>query len=218
MGIEVKNKYINKFLNDRNYRSKMIFHISVIITIAFAIFNGVLGISYLSIWYGSIAIYYIALSFQRLFVFIYRKNLMNKNYNEDLLKEKENNLYFINGIITITLIFALSFSIAQMVLSNKPVISGKIIAITIATYSFVKITMSIINLIKDTKLNDKIAMTIRNINFVDALVSILSLSVTLLTTFGKDKDWSLMITLIGTGISLCIVAIGVFMIIISKKR
>ena len=86
-----------------------------------------------------------------------------------------------------------------------------------ATYAFLEITFGIINLIKDCNRKDVVFITICNVDFIDALVSILSLTVTLLTTFGADRDYSLMITLVGIGVSLIIIFIGVFMLFDSRK-
>lgn len=71
-----------------------------------------------------------------------------------------------------------------MTLQQKNVNFSTVTAITIATYTTYKIIMSAVNFSKSQKSRHLSVKMLRNINFVDALVSLLSLQYTLIMTFG----------------------------------
>ena len=60
-----KHKFTNELLESFGYRSLIFVIFSFILNIAFAIFQGVIAILAHSLWYGALAIYYIALSLIR---------------------------------------------------------------------------------------------------------------------------------------------------------
>ena len=79
--------------------------------------------------------------------------------------------------------------------------------------------MSIISFIKAHKQTDLTVRAIRNINLVDALVSILALQTALLTMFSEgDINISLFNTLTGIAVSVLSVGIGIYMIISANKK
>ncbi len=88
-----------------------------------------------------------------------------------------------------------------------------------AAYAFYKITMSIISFIKAHKQEDLTIRAIRNINLVDALVSILALQTALLTMFSEEEtNISLFNTFTGIVVSLLSIGIGIYMIISANKK
>jgi divalent metal cation (Fe/Co/Zn/Cd) transporter len=88
-----------------------------------------------------------------------------------------------------------------------------------AAYAFYKITMSIVTLIKAHKQDDLTVRAIRNINLVDALVSILALQTALLTMFSEGAtNISLFNTLTGTVVSFASIGIGIYMIVSANKK
>lgn len=71
----------------------------------------------------------------------------------------------------------------MMVMQQKEIHYTAIPAIAIAAYTTYKVTMSAKHFIKTRKSNHLSIKMLRNINFVDALVSVLSLQYTLIMTF-----------------------------------
>jgi len=82
-----------------------------------------------------------------------------------------------------------------------------------ATYAFWKLGNSIYNIIKARKHNDCTIQSIKNINFADALVSILALQTALLDTFGGDYNPFLPNLLTGVAVSITIIGVGILMIV-----
>ena len=209
----IKELFI-RIKHNKDYRTRILFFCSVFITSLFAIFNAYIGISFRSIWHASIAIYFIILAIQKIYVLISTIYFVKRyKNNKETLNKRNILLYIINGFILILLVFGLSFSIIQMLKSNKPVINNEIMAISNATYAFYKIIIAIINYVKANKNDDYLIKTIRNINLSDALVSILNLTVTLETVFGGKID-EVMIIITSTLFSLIILINGVLMIVL----
>ena len=185
-------------------------------SLLFSGFNAYMGIANRSIWYGALAGFYIALAFLRGGVLAYHKSKIGKKIqNDEYVKAK---VYRNSGIITLILNFALSAAIAQMIFSDAHFTYMGLTIFAYAAYAFYKITISIIALIKAHKQTDLTVRAIRNINLVDALVSILALQTALLTTFSEDGiNVSLFNTVTGIIVSVLSVSIGIYMIVSANK-
>ena len=212
-------KYYFTHLLLRNFGFRtVIFAIgSFLMSLLFSLFNAYMGIKNSSIWYGALAAFYIALAFLRGGVLIYHKNRIGKKIqNDEYLKAI---VYRNSGIITLILNVALSVAIGQMIFSNAHFTYMGLTIFAYAVYAFYKITMSIIALIKAHKQTDLTVRAIRNINLVDALVSILALQTALLTMFSEDGvNISLFNTFTGIIVSLLSVGIGIYMIVSANRK
>ena len=190
---------------------------SFLMSLLFSGFNAYMGIKNRSIWYGALAAFYIALAFLRGGVLAYHKSRIGKKtQNDEYVKAK---VYRNSGIITLILNIALSSAIAQMIFSDAHFTYMGLTIFAYAAYAFYKITMSIIALIKAHKQTDLTVRAIRNINLVDALVSILALQTALLTMFSEGEiNISIFNTFTGIVVSLLSVGIGIYMIISANKK
>lgn len=192
---------------------------SFIMSLLFSAFNAYMGIVNRSIWYGALAAFYISLAFLRGGVLIYHKNKIGKKErakDDEYLKAK---VYRNSGIITLILNVALSAAIAQMIFSGEHFIYIGLTIFAFAAYAFFKITTSIISFIKAYRQSDLTVRAIRNINLVDALVSILALQTALLATFSAGEvNVSALNTLTGVVVSALSISIGIYMIISANNK
>ncbi len=88
---------------------------------------------------------------------------------------------------------------------------GEIIMITIATYTFYKITIAIIKAVKQHKNSSLLLKTIRNIRYAEVAASILTLQRSMLVSFGAvevDKIW-LMNSVTGADVCLFVLMLGI---------
>ena len=213
------NKFTYLVLRNFGFRT-LIFAIgSFTMSLLFSAFNAYMGIANRSIWYGALAAFYISLALLRGGVLTYHKSRLSRKEkikNEEYLKAK---VYRNSGIVTLILNVALSAAIAQMIFSKAHFTYIGWTIFAFAAYAFYKITMSIIALVKAHKQTDLTVTAIRNINLVDALVSILALQTALLNMFGDGTlDISLMNTVTGLVVSVASVTIGIYMIISANKK
>ncbi len=212
-----KHEFTYLLLRNFGFRT-LIFAIgSFLMSLLFSGFNAYMGIKNRSIWYGALAGFYISLAFLRGGVLIYHKNRIGKKIqNDEYLKAK---IYRNSGVITLILNIALSVAIAQMIFSDAHFNYMGWTIFAYAAYAFYKITMSIIALIKAHKQTDLTVRAIRNINLVDALVSILALQTALLTMFSQGEiNISIFNTFTGIVVSLLSVAIGIYMILSANVK
>lgn len=123
------------------------------------------------------------------------------------------------GIIIILLGFILGGSVYLSINFDIAHKFHEIIMITIATYTFTKITFAIINYIKSNKFNSHIISAIRCITLCDATAAIYSMQKSMLVSFGEMKanDIYLMNTLTGVSVVIIVIILGVFLIKKSKK-
>lgn len=212
-----KHEFTHLLLRNFGFRTVIFTIGSFLMSLLFSAFNAYMGIANRSIWYGALAAFYIALAFLRGGVLAYHKSRIGKKMqNDEYIKAK---VYRNSGIITLILNIALSSAIGQMIFSDAHFSYMGWTVFAYAAYAFYKITLSIISFIKAHKQDDLTVRAIRNINLVDALVSILALQTALLTMFSEDNvDISLFNTFTGVAVSVLSVGIGIYMIASANKK
>ena len=154
--------------------------VSFFVTIIFALYNGFLGIRLLSIWHGGICVFYLLLAVIRGIILLTEKN--NGARNDKQKSETRQRTFIISAFILLLLNLALALPVSLMVVLKRPVNMGLIPAITMATYTTYKIIMAFIHIQKQKRSNHNniLIAELRTINFIDALVSILTLQNTLI--------------------------------------
>ena len=118
------------------------------------------------------------------------------------------------GILLLVLNFALTGVILLTIAQDTARRYSEIVVISIATYTFYKIIMAVVNMVKVRKMQSPVLITIRNIGVADALVSMLTLQATMLASFqGKGGlDANRMNAVTGMVVCVLILALGVSMI------
>lgn len=89
-----------------------------------------------------------------------------------------------------------------------------------AAYTFYKLVMSILGMIRARKEQSLLLITIRNIGHSDALVSMLSLQTALFAAFGQDSGDLVPVMNAATGAVVCLgaLALGIHMVYDAGKR
>ena len=188
-----------ELIKNKEYRFKIMFNISMIITLFFAIYNFIIGLIYNYIWNISVSIYYLLLTIIRIYIEII------------YLKKKDNKVHhIIQSIVLLLINISLLLPIYLLVLNQKQVNNNSIMAITVATYTTYKIINSVLNYKKAQNENNTIKI-IRTIFLLDALFAILNLQNTLVVTFGQIEEMIILI-------SISSFLIALLMIIISFKN
>ena len=179
-----------QWLIDYDFKTLFNAFLSLLATAAFAVYNGFLGIRYSSLWHGSISVYYLLLAVIRGAIILTEK-LSSQKQAEKL----RGYAYLGASVLLLLLNLCMVAPIALLVKQEKPVHLGMVPAIVMATYSFGKITMASINLVKRRKSANSLVRLLRSINFIDALMSIATLQNTLIMVAGTgDKKAMLPLT------------------------
>lgn len=169
-----------------DYRDGLMFVISTIMTLAFAIYNRVLGAVNKSIWHESIGLYYLLLLIIKAIIVLTQKDAKKRTFER---KEKINKIvFYITGVILFLVNIALTVPIILMIKNQRTVIFGLIESIAIAAFTTFKVYMAIRNYIKNRKATNIIVKEIKTISLIEAIVSILTLQNTLITVNGSVEE------------------------------
>lgn len=128
--------------------------------------------------------------------------------------------YSLLGILLLLLNLALSGVVLLTIAKGTAKTHSEIMVISIAAYTFYKITMAVINMVKVRKMQSPSLITIRNIGVADALVSILTLQTTMLASFQDTStiDANQMNGITGLAVCILIALLGASMIYYASKR
>ena len=206
------NKYLRKYKNDHKLRYKISLFTSLILNIVYAIFKLLSGIVFKSFWFISFALYYFLL-------IVLRSNIAkeelknNTNLKDEFVKYKKTGiiLLFTNVILTIIILIIVN----QKIMNIYP----DWMAITVAVYTFYLLFNSIYNLIKYRKYKSPLISSSKVINVITSLVSLISLEIILIPTFGggQTEFFEIMVMATGGGIALIIIIISLYIIIRSTE-
>lgn len=207
-----KNKYLKKYKDDYILRYKISLFCSLFINIIYVIFKLVSGIIFRSIWFITFAIYYILLVVLRVNILIRELNSQTR-LKDEYLKYRHIGiiLLFTNVIITMIILVIVN----QKIMNIYP----EWIAISIACYTFYLVFISVYNLIKYRKYKSPLISSSKVINVVTSLISLISLEIVLIPTFGVNNQefFEVMIMSTGCGIAIIITIISLYMIIKSTE-
>lgn len=151
---------------------------SLIIIIAFAGYNLYLGIKFDDAFAKGIAIYYVLLIWVKLATLIVEKKIVQKDDASKTIIRRKN--YIISSILVFIIDFCLIAPIILMVTNPKEVNFGLSPSIVMAAYCVYKISFAIINYKKSKKSNNLTIILFREINIIEAILSILTLQHTLI--------------------------------------
>lgn len=177
--------------NDNSYKAMMSAVISFVFTAVFTLYHGYLGLRYSSVWHSSICVFYLLLM-------LMRGSILLTEHRNQARPEIKRNLcrrwtFLITSALLLILDLALMLPIALMVVLAKPVTMRLTPAIAMAAYTTWKIVMASIHVGRQKRCpsSNILVSELRTINFIDALVSILTLQNTLIVvnqTGGNSND------------------------------
>ena len=204
-------QFFERWKNDYDFKTIVSTGFALVVTFAFALYNGYLGIRYSSMWYGTICVYYLLLLIIRNTIFFSRRKFSTRDNWEEISKK----IYLAEAVVLFVLNLSLIIPIALMVLQQKPVNMTAVPAILTAAFTTYKVILASINLKRKKRSSDSLIRFLRTLNFIDALVSVLTLQNTLIMVFADDKGGGLFtLTTVTSGIIwLAIVLISIAVLI-----
>lgn len=200
---------LNFFKDNTTKKTKITTIVTLLINILYSVGNFALGFAQSSFWFATMGAYFLVLSIMRL---VCIKRFSNQSDGRSTKK-----------FVGIMLIFLFLVLIGSIILSHQLDVIlpfHQIIMISIATYTTLKISVAIINIVKAHKSKNDNAIALRNVSLADATVSILSMQRSMLVTFGDMSTTTIKLFNLITGSSVCvfIFLLGLFLIIKSKNN
>lgn len=164
---------------------------SLVFNMAFATHHLVMGLATSSWWLLTLGSYYIVLSIVRFVV------LRSKSGERFIAK--------FTGWMLILLTIPLVGTVILSVVRNRGHELHRIVMIAMAAYAFTKITLATIKFIKVRRSTSATLITLRNIYFADAFVSIFALQRSMLVSFEGMTETEIVIMNATLGSAVCVI-------------
>ena len=177
---------------------------SLTFNIAFAIYHLVLGFITSSWWLLTLGAYYLVLSIVRFAVIRF--------------KAKECFVIRFTGWMLIILALPLVGTVILSVVKERGHELHMIVMIAMAVYAFTKITLATIKFIKARQSTSAILITLRNISFADAFVSIFALQRSMLVSFEGMTEVEIVIMNATLGSAVCVIVFLLGMNLLRSKK
>lgn len=186
----------------RNYdrRALLSFGSSILISLLFAVYNGVVGFTSDSIWSASVFVFYGLVTLIKIM-------LLAGDIFVD--KEKTNTRYafvFVSFAILMLMVIAMVAPEVILITNKRTYESGLVFAIATAVYVTYKITITVVNMNRGKTKANILIKQIRLADFVDAIMSVLVLQNTLIVTNG-GYEVDMMYMSLGISIALTLLCI-----------
>lgn len=214
-----ETSYGARFLEDYTFRTILTTMPTFLINVAYTVYNGVIGVMNQSAWFITMAVYYSLLGIMR-YRAVNTERQVSRMKDPKLIRKRELSVIRTDGILLLLLNLALSGVVLLTIAKGTAKTYLEIMVISIAAYTFYKITMAVINMVKVRKMQSPILITIRNIGVADALVSMLTLQSTMLASFQKRSSINAdrMNGITGLAVCILIALLGASMIYYASKR
>ena len=181
---------------------------SLTLNVAYAAYNGILGLFYGSIWFMILGVYYGLLAVMRYMAVSYEKKL-----DKGIQVVSEVYVMRFTGMMFIVMSVVLMLIELYSMIHNTARQYARLVIASIAVYTVIKLARAIINLIKVQQHRSPLA--IRNISLADAGVSAVTLirSLTVYATWFSESDKLIIITCSGVIVYLTTLVLGVAMLL-----
>ena len=200
-----------KLIHENRFRTEIALYPGFCINVLYVIFKTATGIYYRSAWFLSLGLYYLALAIMRLLLIHYIRFKKETSDKNDELRR-----YRMCGYMLFPINVALVGITILAVKKNAGFTYPGYLIYVMAMYAFYSVITAVMNLVKYRKYGSPILSAAKVINMSTALVSIFSLETAMLAQFGSESTEHfrvIMTALTGTGVSLIVVGMAVFMIV-----
>ena len=177
---------------------------SVLFNAAFCAYYIIFGIITHSWWSFTVGVYYAILSVTRFIVH-------QSKENNDLIKKH-------TGVMLMLLSLPLVGTVILAVVRDRGIIMHMSVMISMAAYSFTKITLAIINLIKARKSDSAKLVSLRNVSLSHACVSIFALQRSMLVSFGDMPQNDIRIFNAVMGAAVCVIVFLLGLNLVKNKK
>lgn len=199
-----------KYIGDLAFRGSVSIYQGMMVNFLYVVFRIFVGIRYASVWFLTIAIYYLLLGIMRLSLIL---SYRNRNLKSELRCYRQ----------TAWLLFLLNIPmggmIVLMVLTDSGYSYPGYVIYLSALYTFYTIILAIVNLVKFRKLGSPILSAAKVLNFVAALMSLLGLQTAMLSQFSTEGEAfrRMMNAITGGGVWFAVILTAVYMLLHNRK-
>lgn len=199
------NQFFKRIRKDIRFRIKLFLQASIVFNIAYAVWLLVTSQILSSKWFFALSIYYALLSSARIFIYAQIQSQKPLRAN---VKAMRTCGFFLLGI-------NLAVSTMMFILIDRFSIQyHEITVITLATYTFSSLSVAIVGNVKHFKRNDYVYSCAKMLSLISASVSLVTLTNTMLLTFGEPNSLlrSILLPILSGVVSVFIIICAIFMI------
>ncbi|MDE6015994.1 MAG: hypothetical protein K2H41_09900 [Acetatifactor sp.] len=207
---------VSRYLRDDMFRAEIALYQGFLINLFYAGVKMFSGIYYKSVWFATLAVYYILLAVMR-FSLLHR---VRKEVEVGKNKVSEWRRYRLCGIILLFMNFALSGIVVLVIRQNSGFEYPGVLIYIMAMYTFYAAITAVWNVIKFRKYGSPVLSAAKVISLTAAMVSMLSLETAMLTQFGAGDDAAfrqIMTASTGAGVSVIVLGMAIYMIVHATK-
>lgn len=208
--------FLSRCVKEDVFRAEVTLHSGFLINLLYAGIKLFSGVYYQSLWFITLAVYYILLAVMRFSLLLYFRS-GKRSGNE---KAFEWQRYRLCGIILLFMNWALVGIIVLVIHQNSGFEYPGVLIYAMALYTFYAMITAVVNLVKFRKYGSPVLSAGKVINLTAALVSMLSLETAMLTQFGAGGGTGFrqrMMTVTGFCVSAIVLGMAVYMIVYATK-
>ena len=201
---------LQKYRTDVSFRMYVSLYSSLALNIFYAILKFTFGIHYHSVWFGTLAVYYLLLAVTRFALVRYAsQNAFGVNPVSEWKR------YRLCGVILLLLNLALTGVVILVVQENEGFRYAGYLIYAMAMYAFYNVITAVRNVVRFRRYRSPVMSAAKAVNLAAALVSILALETAMLAQFGSndsERFRAVMSGATGGGVCTIILGIAVYMI------
>ena len=199
-----------KYIGDLAFRGSVSIYQGMMVNFFYVVFRILVGIRYASVWFLTIAIYYLLLGIMRLSLAL---SYRNRNMKSEL------RCYRRTAWLLFLLNIPMGGMIVLMVLTDSGYSYQGYVIYLSALYTFYTIILAVVNLVTFQKLGSPILSAAKVLSFVAALMSLLGLQTAMISQFSTEGEAfrRRMNAITGGGVWFSVILIAVYMLLRSRK-
>lgn len=208
---------IGRFFNEAAFRTETSLYQGLLVNFLYVGVKLFSGIYYRSVWFVTLAVYYIMLVIMKLSLIHYMRN--RGNAGED--KAAEFRRYRLCGILLLFMNWALVGIVVLVIVMNSGFQYPGVLIYAMALYTFCATITAVVNVVKYRKYGSPVMSAAKVINLTAALVSMLALETAMITQFGSGEDAAFRQTMTastGAGVSMIVLGMAIYMIVRSTRQ
>ena len=198
-----------QYLNDLSFRGRVSIYQGMAVDLLYVVFRAAAGIRYASVWFLTMAVYYLALGGLRAYLAVcYRRRSPAAEYR----------CYRRTAWLLFLLNIPMGGMIALMVRTNSGYSYPGTVIYLSALYTFYAMGLSIVNLVRFRRLGSPILSAAKVLSFIAALMSVLGLQTAMIAQFsaGNDGYRRMMNTITGSCVYGAVIVIAACMLLHSR--
>lgn len=195
---------VRRALKDRERRALFTASAGFGLNLLYALYNGALGLMNYSIWFAAMCAYYAILATMRFSAVLYGRK-----------RDRGGGLFAARlfGALFIVLSVVLAGVVRLSLTRDTAVRHGIIVMITIATYTFTKITAAVIRALRARRNPSGLCAAIRSVGYAEGAASVFTLQKSMLVSFEgmTGAEIYTMNLLTGSAVWLFVFILGIYM-------